>query len=84
MALWEYVPKELTVPTVQFIASDEPVSTKILDDPRLGWQDIARNGWAVLRVRGNQSSMLGAEHSTGKLDELLRPAMPELTRAASV
>jgi hypothetical protein len=84
MALGEYVPTELIVLTVQFIASDEPVSTMILDDPRLGWQDIARNKWAVLRARWNHSSMLGAEHSTGKLEELLRPDMSELTRAASV
>jgi hypothetical protein len=37
-----YVPKPLQVPVVQFIAGEQPVSTRFLDDPRLGWKDLCQ------------------------------------------
>jgi acyl-CoA synthetase (AMP-forming)/AMP-acid ligase II/thioesterase domain-containing protein len=69
MALWEYVPRKLSVPMVQFIAADEPVSTKILDDPRLGWRDIAP-GLEIRRVRGDHNSMLAGNHAAALAAEL--------------
>jgi acyl-coenzyme A synthetase/AMP-(fatty) acid ligase/thioesterase domain-containing protein len=86
MALWEYVPKELNVPTVQFIASDEAVSTKILDDPRLGWRDIARGGFEMRSVRGDHNSILGVEHAAGlaaDLEPFLDHALPRALAASS-
>jgi thioesterase domain-containing protein/acyl carrier protein len=86
MALWEYVPRELTIPITQFIAADEPISTKVLDDPRLGWRDIARGGFEVRRVRGGHNSMLDADHAgelAAELESILEQGTALNARMAS-
>jgi hypothetical protein len=37
---------------VHFLAADELHSTLILDDPRLGWGEVAGGGFSVRRVPG--------------------------------
>ncbi len=60
MALWEYAPRDFPAPMVQFIAADEPVSTRVLDDPRYGWREFARGGLELRTARGDHNSMFGA------------------------
>lgn len=47
-----YTPRPIDVPMVQFIAGDDIVSTRVLDDPRLGWRDVGRAGFEVRRIAG--------------------------------
>jgi acyl-CoA synthetase (AMP-forming)/AMP-acid ligase II/thioesterase domain-containing protein len=74
MAMWEYTPREFPAPIVHFIAADQPVSTEVLSDPRLGWNDLARAGLAVMHVKGDHNSILAAENAAalaGALEALL-------------
>ncbi|PWT98853.1 MAG: hypothetical protein C5B51_28485 [Terriglobia bacterium] len=48
---------------MQFLAADEPVSTAVLDDPRLGWRDFARGGIDVFTTPGGHASMLNVENA---------------------
>ncbi len=61
MAMWEYVPRDFAAPILHFIAADQPVSTQLLNDPRMGWQEFARAGLEVRRLKGDHNSIfLGA------------------------
>jgi acyl-CoA synthetase (AMP-forming)/AMP-acid ligase II/thioesterase domain-containing protein len=74
MAMWEYTPREFPAPIVHFIAADQPVSTEVLSDPRLGWSDFARGGLAVHRVSGDHNSILSIENTpqlVAQLNDLL-------------
>jgi thioesterase domain-containing protein len=74
-SLWEYVPRDLPVPIVQFLAAEETVSTNVLDDPRLGWRDFARAGIEVFATPGGHASMLDAQNTpaiAAQLEPLLR------------
>jgi thioesterase domain-containing protein len=85
MAMWEYTPPEFPAPIVHFIAADQPVSTEVLSDPRLGWNDLARAGLAVMHVKGDHNSILAAENAAalaGELEALL--SARELAHAAAV
>ena len=75
LALWEYVPRDFPAPMVHFLAADETVSTRILDDPRLGWRDFARRGLEVFTTPGGHASMLDAQNTpaiAAQLEVLLR------------
>jgi acyl-CoA synthetase (AMP-forming)/AMP-acid ligase II/thioesterase domain-containing protein len=74
LALWEYVPRDFPAPMVQFLAEDEKVTTRVLDDPRLGWRDLARCGLDVIATPGNHASMLDA-HNTPTLAAQLEPLL---------
>ncbi len=63
LALWEYVPRDFPAPMIQFLAADETVSTKVLDDFRLGWRDFAHGGLGVFTTSGSHGSMLDAQNS---------------------
>ena len=52
-----YRPKALTAPIVHFIGAAVDVSTKILSDPRLGWQDFAGSGYESRMVAGDHVSI---------------------------
>lgn len=47
-----YVPRRLDCNVVHFIAADERHSTLILDDPRLGWHEMAGRRFSVCQVPG--------------------------------
>jgi thioesterase domain-containing protein len=77
-SLWEYVPRDLPVPIVQFLAAEETVSTNVLDDPRLGWRDFARAGIEVFATPGGHASMLDA-HNTPAIAAQLEPLLRKVT-----
>lgn len=75
LALWEYHPRDFPAPMIQFLAADEPISTKVLDDPRLGWRDFARGGFVLRTSPGRHGTMLDAENTpalAAQLDPLLQ------------
>ena len=76
LALWEYVPRDFLAPIIHVLAADEAVSTKVLDDPRLGWRDFARAGLAVRSSPGRHGTMLNAEN-TAALAAQLGPFLRE-------
>jgi acyl-CoA synthetase (AMP-forming)/AMP-acid ligase II/thioesterase domain-containing protein len=64
LALWEYVPRDFSAPIVHFLAADETVSTKVLDDPRLGWRDFAHGGLELRTSPGSHGSILDSQNSS--------------------
>jgi thioesterase domain-containing protein len=83
LILWEYVPKSVGAPIVHFLAADESVSAKILDDPRLGWQEFAGGGIDVFPVRGGHTTLLTAAHApavAAQLESFLDAAGASLAR----
>lgn len=72
LALAEYVLKHLAAPILHFVAADEPVSDRVLDDPRYGWRDFARGGLESRSVRGGHNSMFAAANAPGLAAEIHR------------
>ncbi len=70
--LYEYRPKGFPAPILHFIASDDTVSTRILDDPRSGWREFARGGLELFTVRGRHNTLLMAEHAPALAAEVGR------------
>ena len=73
----EYVPRVLSSPIVHFCASDEPVSTQVLKDPRLGWRDFAGATFESYLVAGDHVSILEETNSPAlatKLETVLQAA----------
>ena len=70
MALWEYAPSPFPARAILFIASDEPVSAKLLDDPRYGWREFAGGGLEIRHVRGGHDSMFSQENAPALAAEL--------------
>jgi thioesterase domain-containing protein len=69
-----YVPGPFPGKVFHYLADDEPISTRVLDDPRLGWRDFALGGYEVRRVRGGHFSMFTEENApelATRLRELL-------------
>ena len=52
-----YAPGKLNCKVVHFLAADEPHSTVILDDPRLGWRDVTGPGFSVRKVPGRADAI---------------------------
>jgi thioesterase domain-containing protein len=61
--LGKYRPQMLSTPIVHFMGADVPVSTRILDDPRLGWRDFAGAGFEARSVPGDHVSILSESRS---------------------
>jgi thioesterase domain-containing protein len=81
----EYVPRVLSSPIVHFCASDEPVSTLVLQDPRLGWRDFAGASFESHLVAGDHVSMLEETNSpalAAKLETVLEAARSVFDRRA--
>ena len=75
LALWEYVPRDFPAPIAQFLAVDDPVTTQVLDDPRLGWRDFARGGLDVFITPGSHATLLDAQNTpalAAQLEHLLQ------------
>jgi oxalate---CoA ligase len=53
-----YVPQPVPVRALQFIASGQPIDTRILDDPRLEWRRFALRGFESHETPGGHHSML--------------------------
>ncbi len=69
VALWQYELRDCCVPIVHFLAADHPVS-EVLDDPRYGWQDVARAGIEVREVAGDHDSLLSLDNAPGLADSI--------------
>jgi acyl-CoA synthetase (AMP-forming)/AMP-acid ligase II/thioesterase domain-containing protein/acyl carrier protein len=52
-----YRAKPLACEVVQIIAADEPHSTTILDDPRLGWQEFVAGKFTIRRTPGRAAEI---------------------------
>jgi acyl-CoA synthetase (AMP-forming)/AMP-acid ligase II/thioesterase domain-containing protein len=76
MAMWEYTPADFPAPIIHFVAADQPVSTEVLSDPRLGWSDLARAGLEVRHVKGDHNSILAADNAAELADQFHR-LLPE-------
>ena len=75
-----YVPGPINVPVAQFIAEDEPMSTRLLDDPRLAWPELCRAGFHLYHLPGTHGEFPSgqyAEQAAVALTELLRAANPK-------
>jgi len=77
-----YVPKSVAVPVVHFIAGDDAVSTRVLEDPRLGWRDFCTGEFRICRVGGSHSTLLLDAHS-GRTAALLGAILRELDASPS-
>jgi thioesterase domain-containing protein len=75
-----YVPRPFGGSVVSFMAADKPVTTRVLEDARLGWRDFAKGGFEAHRVPGGHDSMFSGEH-LGPLADLLRGVL--LLKSAS-
>jgi surfactin synthase thioesterase subunit len=79
-----YRPQTLAVPIVHLIGDDVQMSTKVLNDPRLGWRDFAGLQFDVRRVPGDHVSIFSEDNAPGLAAEFmaaLRAVEPE-TRAS--
>lgn len=70
LAMRGYSPRDLCAPIVQFIPADHAATTKLLDDPRLGWRDFARAGFEVRTVAGDHNSMFEPSRADALADHL--------------
>lgn len=58
-----YVPKAIDTDVAQFMAEDEAVSSRVLEDPRLGWRDLCGGRFQVYRIPGDHVSWLQEPHA---------------------
>jgi thioesterase domain-containing protein len=65
-----YVPRPFGGKVINFIAAEEPVSTRVLEDAKLGWRDFARAGFRSHQVPGGHHSMFSEQH-VAQLADLL-------------
>lgn len=70
LAMRGYSPRDLSAPIVQFIPTDHAASTRLLDDPRLGWRDFARAGFEVRTAAGDHNSMFEPSRAGALADHL--------------
>ncbi len=74
-----YVPKPYPGKVHAFLAGDEPHSTRVLEDSRLGWRDFAAGGFDYRVVSGTHMTMFREPHVQGLAREvaaLLRNPRP--------
>ena len=83
MAMWEYTPRDFYAPILHFLAADQPVSTEVLSDPRLGWSDFARAGLETHSIRGDHNTILAAEN-VAQIAEHLSAGKPPLEGAVAM
>lgn len=69
--LQTYVPRPFSGRVANFLASGNQVSTRALEDPRLGWRDFVRGPLHEYRVAGQHNSIF-AEQNALELSEIFR------------
>lgn len=57
-----YAPKSLGCDVIQFIAAGERHSTRILDDPRLGWREFTQAEFTVCETPGEAAAIFRKPH----------------------
>jgi acyl-CoA synthetase (AMP-forming)/AMP-acid ligase II/thioesterase domain-containing protein/acyl carrier protein len=66
-----YVPRPFGGRVVSFVAGHSPVTSRVLEDARLGWRDFAQGGFESYIVPGGHDSMFSEEH-VSEMANLLR------------
>ncbi len=61
-----YVLQPTGIPVVQLLAGEDAVSSRVLDDPRLGWRDVCRAGFEARRLAGAHDTLF-LERSSAEL-----------------
>jgi len=69
--LQTYVPRPFSGRVANFLASDNQVSTRALEDPRLRWRDFVRGPLHEHRVAGRHNTMFEEQYAP-ELSEHLR------------
>jgi acyl-CoA synthetase (AMP-forming)/AMP-acid ligase II/thioesterase domain-containing protein len=69
--LQTYVPRPFSGKVANFLARDNQVSARALEDPRLGWRDFVRGPLHEYRVAGQHDSMFAEQYAL-ELSEHLR------------
>jgi acyl-CoA synthetase (AMP-forming)/AMP-acid ligase II/thioesterase domain-containing protein len=69
--LQTYVPRPFSGKVANFLAGDNQVSARALEDPRLGWRDFVRGPLHEHRVGGQHKTMFAEEYAP-ELSEHLR------------
>jgi hypothetical protein len=64
--------KPAAVSVVQFLARDEKVSTRILEDARLSWRDLCGGDFEVHTVEGDHETLFLEPYAKGLAAELDR------------
>jgi thioesterase domain-containing protein len=68
--LADYRPIPLPLEVVQFLAKDQPMSTRVLQDPRLGWRDWLGDRFRLNAVPGDHFSMFQPPHAATLAQEI--------------
>ncbi|MGA2589395.1 MAG: amino acid adenylation domain-containing protein [Bryobacteraceae bacterium] len=58
-----YIPKPIDADIVQLIAQDQPVGSRVLEDPRLGWRDLCRGRFQLYKAPGDHVTWLQEPHA---------------------
>ena len=72
-----YQPEPAGFPVVQFIARQEPIATRVLTDPRLGWHELCPSGFQTFEVEAGHGSLFDEEAAleiAARLEQALRLA----------
>jgi amino acid adenylation domain-containing protein len=56
-SIYSYRPQRFDFPIVQFLAADEPITTRVLEDPRLEWNRLCAD-LRVFPIPGDHSTLL--------------------------
>ncbi len=78
-----YHPQPIAAHLVQFIAQDQTVRTRLLQDPRLAWRRLTRATFQVCRVPGGHITWLHephVRHTAARLTEALASITPAVAR----
>ena len=61
--LHTYVPRPFSGKVANFMATDNEVSSRALEDPRLGWRDFVRGPLHEYRVAGHHNTMFEEQYT---------------------
>jgi len=81
-----YVAKPIDVPVAQFVAQDQAISTRILEDPRLAWRELCNGEFHLHWVSGSHGTLLGeaqAPEVARLISSLLRNGKPKKMSGAA-
>jgi amino acid adenylation domain-containing protein len=66
-----YRPSAIAAPITQFLAQQDAVSTRVVEDPRLGWRDLCTSGFDAHPVRADHANLF-LEEQAGEIGAILR------------
>jgi thioesterase domain-containing protein len=81
-----YVVTPTDIPVVQFIAQNQAISTRVLEDPRLAWRELCTGDFHLHLVSGSHGTLLGeseAPEVARLISGLLQNAQPKKMSGAA-